>query len=356
MRIVHFLSGLDRGGAQRMVSTLVPEQADRHDVSIWLKCRKEHAFPVDPRVSVIEMSERGCLSLVRTILRLRGMIRARHPDLVVAHTNRNAPPAIVAGLLAGVPVVAVEHTVYRGLRSRQWRFLRTLTYPFAAAVVVLARDQIVRYRWCRVTMIPNPVALPESAPEPTVPVDRDERPLRLVFAGRLERVKGVDRLIEICSRLRIPFRLDIVGSGSEETAIRRMISSFRLEDSITLHGWQSNVSPYLESAEVVVITSRMEGFGLAVVEAMAHGCIPVAYRVEGGLSDIVHDGVNGMLVPDEDAVAFATALAEIRHDPELAPRLSRAAVKTARRYAPERIAGRWEELFHQLRTRRRHSA
>jgi GalNAc-alpha-(1->4)-GalNAc-alpha-(1->3)-diNAcBac-PP-undecaprenol alpha-1,4-N-acetyl-D-galactosaminyltransferase len=345
MKIVHFISGLDRGGAQRVVVDLCREMASRHEVEIWVKCKKEYAYDVPPGVLVREMSPKGCVSTRSLIPRIVGMLRHGRPDFFVAHTNRNTVPAIVAGRIARVPVIAVEHTVAAGLASPLWRLARRLAYPFARRVVVLSSDQEDAYPGARTMVVPNPVSAPVHAGTTTPEVTA--RGLEIIYVGRLEYVKGVDRLIEACSRLSIPFHLTIVGDGSRLAELQRHARDSGIEGRVAFVGWVTEgLERYYRRAAVVAMTSRVEGFGLAVVEGMATGCIPVAYDVTGGLSDIIEDGQNGFLVEDGNAVLFAKRLEQLFRNQAMAEAISRKAVATAERYSPRRIVERWErEVF-----------
>lgn len=343
MKIVHFLSALDRGGAQRMVAVLSEEQAKQHTVEIWLKCDKPHAFAVASSVRVRELSETGCLSFVDTVRTLKTMLSREYIDVIVAHTNRNTEPAIIASRLAGVPIVAMEHTVYAGLQSRAWRLLRLLTYPFASAVVVLSADQTEKYPWSRVRVIPNPIE--DQFREARASRRGVGDQLRVVFVGRLESVKGPDRLLDICRHLSFPYHIDILGSGSQETQLRNLVDRTGMSSKVSFHGWKSDVTAFFDSADAIAITSRKEGFGLVAVEAMARGCLPVAYDVEGGLKDIIADGKDGFLVDDGDAYAFAMRLKQIWDNRDRVDEMRTASKTKSSRFSVVEISRRWDQLL-----------
>lgn len=351
MRIVHFLSGLDRGGAQRVVAELTRQMSATHSVEVWLKCRKEVVFGLPKEVACIDLADEECLSTLAVVRKLVSMLRESRPDLLVAHTNRNTAPAIVAARIANVPVYAVEHTVDAALSSPLWRIARRLTYPLAKRVLVLSSDQVRAFGRARTVVMPNP--LPETAfprtEDPdylTVKTHLDEHGLlRLVYVGRLEHVKGVDRLVEICGELTVPFHLEIVGSGALEQALMEQVTAAGLGERVTFHGWQSELESYYRRASIVVMASRVEGFGLSLIEGMVSGCVPVVYDVPGGFSDIIRDGENGFLVPDGDVTGFAGRLTELFHSEVQWRRLSRSAAETAKQYAPDRIVEHWSNLF-----------
>jgi glycosyltransferase involved in cell wall biosynthesis len=294
-------------------------------------------------VPIQELSETGCLSFIKTIRTLRRNFLREDVDVLVAHSNRNTVPGIIAARLSGVPVVAMEHSVYGGLRSRIWRILRHLTYPLATFVVVLSRDQRSKYPGARVRVIPNPLENVNN--RQNVRSKPAEAQLRILFAGRLERVKGLDRLIEICRHLTIPYHLDIVGSGSQETRARQLVSIAGIDSNVTFHGWQGQLLEFFDSADVIAVTSRIEGFGLVVIEAMSRGCVPIVYNVEGGLKDIIDDGVDGFLVQNDDVQGFAMRLHEIWTNRDRTREMASAGKSKSEAFRVDKVVQRWDRLL-----------
>jgi D-inositol-3-phosphate glycosyltransferase len=107
---------------------------------------------------------------------------------------------------------------------------------------------------------------------------------------------------------------------------------------------QETLPDYYASADVVVMPSRYESFGMAALEAMACGTPVVASDV-GGLSFIVRDGETGFLVPEGDPRAMADCLGRLLREPDLRARLGKRGAEVAREYAWSRIADRMEELY-----------
>lgn len=170
-------------------------------------------------------------------------------------------------------------------------------------------------------LIPNAVDLERyAAPENG---RRDPgAPLEFVYVGRLERVKGVDVLVDAWARSGLASRahLTIAGSGREREALEEQARQAGVAASIDFLGAVDDVPVRLARAAIYVQPSRMEGLSNAMLEAMAVGLPIVATRCSGSV-DIVAVGVNGLLVEPEDAVALAAALASLAADPSLAARM-----------------------------------
>jgi glycosyltransferase involved in cell wall biosynthesis len=170
-----------------------------------------------------------------------------------------------------------------------------------------------------------------------------ERPQAL-FVGVLERYKGVDVLVDAWRDVerRVPeARLRIVGSGTLEGLVRS-------------HDWTPSLEPSevaraLDESWCLVLPSRSEGMGRVVVEAFCRGRAVVASRV-GGISDVVGDGTNGLLVPAADAAALAESLVRVLSDRSLAERLGAAARASAPRWnvSPQEFAARLRDLVERV--------
>lgn len=194
-------------------------------------------------------------------------------------------------------------------------------------------------------------------------VPEDQR--MILFVGRIEPLKGVDTLlramalVDQCSPDCIHNTcLSIVGgdpsqNGLAENAEMARLHALRAElgisDLVTFLGAkdQDKLQYYYSAAEMVVMPSHYESFGMVALEAMACGTPVIASEV-GGLAFVVRDGVTGFHVPERDPEALADKIKLLLHDDALRRRLSRRAVCWAESYGWPVIAGRLLELFHEV--------
>jgi D-inositol-3-phosphate glycosyltransferase len=183
----------------------------------------------------------------------------------------------------------------------------------------------------------------------------------LLFVGRIDPVKGLDTLLEALKLLdeRPGLQLLVVGGSPPGTApsqldpderrLRDLARRLGLGERVRWLGpiGQERLPLYYSAADVVVVPSRYESFGLVALEALACGAAVVASRV-GGLPTILRDRENGLLVPWRTPEAFAERIEQLLDDPELAARLRAAAPKSMARFSWAATAGRVIELYREL--------
>lgn len=186
----------------------------------------------------------------------------------------------------------------------------------------------------------------------------DDRPV-LLFVGRIQPLKGLTVAVEALAILaRDDLRLVVVGGASgvdgaaELARSRQRIESLGLADQVTFVAPRPHhlLSTHYRAADVVVVPSRSESFGLVALEAAACG-VPVVASAVGGLTTLVEDGVTGLLVPERDPALFADRIAKLLDDPIAAAEMSIEAAARARRYTWSTTAGRLRRAYADLASR-----
>ena len=186
----------------------------------------------------------------------------------------------------------------------------------------------------------------------------DDSPL-LLFVGRIQPLKGPDVAIRALDALGRPeARLFVVGGASGSAGDGELERVHQLVDELGLHDQVQFVEPqphhilstYYRAADVVVVPSRSESFGLVALEAAACGT-PVVASAVGGLQSLVDDGRTGFLLEDRSPIDFAKAIAEILDSPALADSMAWAAASRAERYTWGFAAARLRRLYVDLTAR-----
>jgi glycosyltransferase involved in cell wall biosynthesis len=184
----------------------------------------------------------------------------------------------------------------------------------------------------------------------TVPLP--EQPAAL-FVGVLERYKDVNGLAaawRLAATRLSGAGLRIVGQGSQRAVVESLVRDLPAQTEWTAEVPNEQVPGLLDAATVLVLPSRSEGLGRIVIEALCRGRPVVATRV-GGITDLIRDGENGLLVPPRDPAALADALVRVLSDRTLAGRLAAAARPSVEPWlaAPEDYASRTRALVEQVR-------
>lgn len=241
----------------------------------------------------------------------------------------DAAPAISAALFASDGVSAVS--------------------PFLADAAVMSLG------------IPRPVVIPnciERVSSSSLPDIERRIHLRservLLHVSTLRPVKRAVDCVGILARVnrRVPCRLLVVGEGPDAGVMHSEAVRLGVADTISFVGATAHVGPYFAQADLLLLPSACESFGMAALEAMAAGVPVVGTRV-GGLTGVVADGVCGRLLPVGDLDGMAAAACELLMQHRLAEAYGDAGRRLAReRYAPDGVIAAYRALYDESRARR----
>ncbi len=365
------------GGTVRAVLTLAGHLACTRDVEIIAikrGGRRGPFFPFPPGVTVTTLDdrrkprrgpvERALAALpsllvhpedyaypsasLWTDLRLLRRLRAAGGDIVIC--TRPAWALLVAAAAPrDATKIAQEHMHFHAHRPALTADIRT-HYGRLDALAVLTAADAADYAALlgeRVVQIPDPVAAAPGGPSPL------DTPV-VIAAGRLTRQKGFDLLIRAFARVapRHPtWTLQIYGGGPERPALEGLIAEHRLQGTVELLGPTRHLDEAFREASVFVLSSRFEGFGMVIVEAMRCGLPVVSFDCPRGPSDIITPGRDGVLVPPEDIDALAAALGDLLADDARRRAYATAALATGAAYDPAAIGARWDALLRGLEQR-----
>ncbi|MFW0776199.1 MAG: glycosyltransferase [Rickettsiales bacterium] len=146
-----------------------------------------------------------------------------------------------------------------------------------------------------------------------------------------------------------PSQLDIFGDGEDRQLLESLRNDLGLESLVNFRGYVAGAQDVLTEYSFLLFTSKSEGQGLVLLEAMARGCIPISYDMRYGPRDVITHGVDGFLLPPDDIDALAATLRQFLEMPEekvLAMR--RAAIKRAECFYPEQNMERWRTALNEV--------
>jgi len=339
LRVLVVLDAFRLGGAETLIAQLgrVAGQAGLElDVLSLHGPSGEHSR-LAPMLEEVGLKPRY-LGVTRTLdpggfVRLIRTIRETRPDIVHAHLEMAMSMAIPAAALCGVPSVGTFHHVYRPLAgraaARERLAVEVATRSRAAIFVSQAslKSFADRYRPGRTppanwTVVHNGVDLdhfsPANPPErPVADLGLPDAKIVTVLAA-LRDFKGIIHAVRAWPTVvaaQPAARLMIVGSGTEEAALRRAVAELGLDGTVHFAGMRSDVPEVLRASDVVVLPS-IYGENLPTVLMEAGGCARAVIASDvGGISDIVVGGETGRLVPPGDEIGLATAMCDLLSDP-----------------------------------------
>jgi len=307
-------------------------------------------------------------SRLRRWLDLRAFLKRTRPQLIVSFLSYFSvlTAARAAGIGARVafnqqtPMSAfltdADYHWRRPWHRRAFSVVTRAVYRLADAIITtskgVADDLVAQFGVPRrhIRIVHNPVDLQAIAKAAAEPLDPDDERRwshpAIVAAGRLAAAKNYPLLIDALAELRrtIPARLFILGQGEAEPAMREQIARLGLDEAVVLCGFQRNPWKFIARADVFALSSRYEGFGNVLVEAMACG-VPVVATASPGTCEIVSVGTDGLLVDRHEPAALAAALERILTDAALRQRLSQGAGSSAQRFALPAIAAAYDRVL-----------
>lgn len=288
-----------------------------------------------------------------------GRVLPRPAHLVV--DSANVADCFAAAPLADIPTTYVVHNSHvSGAREApygrlaRWRSFTIVRAHRFDAVVYLTHAQL-RHMDLLFGSQDNGHVVPHAM-EPTPDDPRHKRPAgRGIVMANLDsrkRIPHAVRAVAEAARTTPSVELNIYGRGSEHDAVLAEID--RLQAPARLEGYTSDPAGAFADSSYMLLTSSHEGFGLVLVEAMAAGCLPIAYDVEYGPADIITHGVDGFLVPRGDEKALAGQVAEVAGvSRRRLRRMRKAARRRAADFLPSAVLPRWSQVLESAAARAR---
>jgi glycosyltransferase involved in cell wall biosynthesis len=368
-RVLHVINSVALGGAEKALLLL----ATKFDRSLYepevasLELPPEgdlSALFDDARIPVHRLRRRG-EPLAAGWPRLLDLIERTKPDIVHTHLVAAGIAGRLAARLKRVPaIVSTLHNVsdWEEKRRQPLRWLDRRTLPLADRVITVSEAaQQAFARVCpglgpRATTIRNGVALNEFR---AVARDRATARAQLGYAAddfvigtvaRLEQAKGLDVLIEamaIASRSLPQVRLLLVGDGPERDRLAERARAHAIAHLTRFTGRQVHIRPYLAAMDVFAAPSRTEGLGIAIIEALAAGLPVIGARV-GGIPEVIENGVSGLLLPPNDASAWAGTIGALAVDEACRQRFATAAPGRAELFALDGSVRALERIYDEV--------
>lgn len=319
-----YLTSMTIGGAERVALDLSSGLSGRgYDVDLVLvDASGDLLDEVPDDVSIVDLEARR---VATSLLPLRRYLTSREPDVLYSMMTEPNLIAIAAHQLASTNtrLVISEHNMLShsidSIKDRLVTLGAWASYPLADHAVAVSKGvrhdllEKTRLEDDSISMVYNPVRVELIREQASEPVDHEwlaDESLEVVLSGgRHEPQKGFDTLLDAFARLeRDDIRLVLFGKGPETEALQRQAIELGISDRVSFPGFVDNPYSYMSAADVFVLSSVHEGFGLVLIEAMACGCPVVSTDCESGPDEILDRGKYGSLVSVGDDKELADAI------------------------------------------------
>lgn len=358
MKLCFFIDDITHtGGIERVISNLVQQfRIDRPELEIDIVSQFKSGnrlwydfegcniiYLSDKNYDAKPHSIQRIVTMLGNINNVRHYFKTHNYDVIIGQSFPNLFNLFVAGVNMR-RVFAAEH-VYYGYYGKLLRALRLFIYKRCRKVIVLTRQDKECYDKHfdgeHTVLIPNPVVVPAyyySA------LDNKQA----IAIGRIQYQKGFDTLVDVFSivhQVHPDWTVNIYGDGNYKDEIAAYIKDKGMEGIVVLKGRTDDVPAVMRDASFYILSSRFEGFGMVIAEAMCQGLPVVSFDCPTGPSDIVITNKNGILVKNQDKNALAEAICYMIEHEEERKLMGRNAVETAKKFSGRSIADMWYKLF-----------
>ncbi len=362
MRITLVIHSLYSGGAERVMSTMANHWAEKGWDITLMTFSSENApfYPIDSAITYqplkINQDSFTFVELLRNtwnrLTVLRSAIDQSKPDVVISFmTTTNILVLLATRGLKFPVIVADRNNSAASNPGKCWKLLHWWVYRFADRIIVQtqrATEYFPRSMQSRISQIPNPVMIPPLSPVGSETKLLTLPPRSIVAVGRLNSQKGFDLLLSAFATLKDKFpewTLTILGEGDLRSELTAQCEALDIRDRVNLPGRVKNVYAFLKSADIFVMSSRFEGFPNTLCEAMASGLAVISTDCPQGPREIIRDGLDGILVPNENIPTLAAAMELLMSDEHKRQHLATYAPEVVERFNLETVMGLWEAAF-----------
>ncbi len=372
--IALFTWGLSPGAITNIVATLAKGFINLGIKQIYIVYLNDSAnqrvdFPQETELIPLGVKQTKLSSLA-----IAKFLRTYQPDIFISLAFLNIP-SIIGYLLAGkvkTKLVISQHNsmIYQAEVEHQgnWLFkaqvwLAKYLYPQADGLVATTQTVLeelttqigIVFKQTKTKVIPNildidKITLQSQEPTNHPWLKQKDTPV-IISVGRLAKQKNFPLLFNALKLVaqQLDVKLIILGEGKERKGLENLVKELSFEDRVSLPGYCANPYQAMAKADVFVLSSEEEAFGLVLVEAMASGTPVIATDAIGeGPRSILGDNQYGLLVPSEDKQALAEAILKILTDLGLRDRLISAGKERCKIYRPEIIAKEWLSFIQDL--------
>lgn len=359
MNIVLLVNKLTGGGAER-VAALWATGFVGSDQKVTMVLKNSTApitYTVPANVKLLRYNEApwSRLKLKRIFTKflwLRQIVIRTSADVIISNDPDMSLAMYIATRGLHVPIVHTAHNAFErpgsapmSFRTSFEKFYRNRLYDHVT-VLTLADKKTIGKRLKHVSVLPNPLTF---QPVESTPIKE-----KIVLAsGRLDEwhVKGFDILLKAWSYLGDSYKgWRLIISGESKTGkgleyLKQLCNELQIEKNVVFIGFQTDMVSWYRKSAIFVLSSRYEGFGMVLTEAMSQGCACIACDFKGRQKEIITNEKEGVICEPEDAIGISLAIKRLISDKRLRIEMGESAIKRSKYYSIENTMQRWNHIF-----------
>lgn len=381
MKIVYLYHSIAiKGGLERVLSDKMNYLADNTNFEIYFitsdQGNQEFSYPLSPKIHHTDLGGIKYFSIYKKKYplrlwlihkfekdyrkRLTNRLKEIKPDIIIGNTTLNI--ALIANLKINAKKILESHLAKDAiikagknhkniniieymLKSIYDKYTYRIINKYDQMVVLTEEDNKAWLNICNTKIIANPLTY-----YPKIFI-KNKKNNTIICAARLYQEKGIDLLIKAWSTIHNKYpswHIDIYGNGPLYKELSIMSEEYGVDNSIHFFPPTNNIYDKYKEADFMVLSSRYEGFGLVIAEAMSCGTPCVAFNCPSGPNEIITDGFDGLIAQNSDINDLAEKMEwMITHEHER-KEMGIKARESAKRYTKEHIMQQWIELFNQI--------
>ncbi len=377
-KIFQIITRLDKGGSADIVLQLSEELKKRsYDV------RLVSGLTGDPTTDINKYSERtginvkfipslrrdvSILNDLKTLYILVRLLLKEKPEIVHLHSSKAGFIGRIAARIAGVRciVYSTHGHIFYGYFSKVkiWVFIQLEKLGACCGDIITTLTEREKADFCnlkiasedKIIVVPNGLINIESysgkgAGRLRAEIGIDKDTILLGWIGRFETIKGPDIFLKVCRRLKETstenFGVVMVGDGTLFDDIKKQSESLGLNKFLHFTGYRSAIADIIKDIDILILTSRNEGFGMVVLQAMAAGKPVIAMDV-GGVGELIEDGETGYLVPFDDIDSMVRYIQRLINNSKDREFLGANGYKAAQKYSFKEMVNKFEAIYGKI--------
>ncbi len=367
-KVLYITNGVNGpGGLERVLSIKASYLAEHYDYDVHIITLNQGDaslfYEFSPKIKFHDVKSEGnkISYLYQYIKGMRRQIKKINPDVISVCddglkglllpilTGRPCPMIYERHVSKNIEIKSDKQSVIRKVITSAKFALMAFGGKFYDAFVVLTNGNKKEWNLKNVVVIPNPLSFYPGKEKISTLTNK-----KVLAVGKQCFQKGYDRLLLSWQSVVKQFpdwSLDIYGTISEDEGLDALSNKLGLDTSVNFHRPVKNINEKYKEASIYVMSSRYEGFGMVLTEAMAYGVPCVSFDCPYGPSDIIHHDDNGLLVENNDIEGLAGNICDLIENEEKRARMGEKARIDVQRYLPKKIAKEWDTLFKRLISR-----